>query len=166
MRSLEREIASICRKVARQVVEDAKGKDAADRDRRQERPQVPRRARSTALGKKEEHDEIGLTNGLAVTQYGGGDLLACEVAVVPGKGKLVITGLLEKGMEESAQAAMSYVRSRAAIARARAGLLPEGRRARSLPGVHPQGRPERRRHDGDVARERAHQGARCGATSR
>jgi ATP-dependent Lon protease len=46
---------------------------------------------------------------------GGGELLACEVAVVPGKGKLVITGLLEKGMEESAQAAMSYVRSRAAV---------------------------------------------------
>ncbi len=65
------------------------------------------------VGKKEEHDEIGLTNGLSVTSNGGGELLACEVAVVPGKGKLVITGLLEKGMEESAQAAMSYVRSRA-----------------------------------------------------
>jgi ATP-dependent Lon protease len=65
------------------------------------------------VGKKEEHDEIGLTNGLSVTSNGGGELLACEVAVVAGKGKLVITGLLEKGMEESAQAAMSYVRSRA-----------------------------------------------------
>jgi ATP-dependent Lon protease len=42
----------------------------------------------------------------------GGDLLPTEAVVVPGKGKLVITGLLEKGMEESAQAAMSYVRSR------------------------------------------------------
>jgi ATP-dependent Lon protease len=61
----------------------------------------------------EEHDEIGLTNGLSVTSMGGGELLACEVSVVPGKGKLVITGLLEKGMEESAQAAMSYIRSRA-----------------------------------------------------
>jgi ATP-dependent Lon protease len=67
------------------------------------------------LGKKEEHDEIGLTNGLSVTSNGGGELLACEVSVVSGKGKLVITGLLEKGMEESAQAAMSYVRSRAAV---------------------------------------------------
>ena len=67
------------------------------------------------VGKKEEHDEIGLTNGLSVTSNGGGELLACEVAVVAGKGKLVITGLLEKGMEESAQAAMSYVRSRAEV---------------------------------------------------
>ena len=66
------------------------------------------------LNKKEERDEIGLTNGLSVTNSGGGELLACEVAVVSGKGKLVITGLLKKGMEESAQAAMSYVRSRAA----------------------------------------------------
>ncbi len=65
------------------------------------------------VGKKEEHDEIGLVNGLAVTSNGGGELLACEVTVVPGKGKLVITGLLGKGMQESAQAAMSYVRSRA-----------------------------------------------------
>jgi ATP-dependent Lon protease len=45
----------------------------------------------------------------------GGDILDCEVSVVPGKGKLVITGLLEKGMEESAQAAMSYIRSRGGI---------------------------------------------------
>ncbi|RYZ59386.1 MAG: endopeptidase La, partial [Proteobacteria bacterium] len=65
------------------------------------------------VGKKEEHDEVGLTNGLSVMGDGGGELLPCEVSVVPGKGKLVITGLLEKGMEESAQAAMSYVRSRA-----------------------------------------------------
>src|SRR5262249_27589955 len=63
------------------------------------------------LGKKEERDEIGLVNGLAVTSVGG-DLLPAEATVIPGKGKLVITGLLEKGMEESAQAAMSYVRSR------------------------------------------------------
>src|SRR5690606_21301912 len=63
------------------------------------------------LGKKEEQDHIGLTHGLSVSDYGG-DILDCEVSVVPGKGKLVITGLLEKGMEESAQAAMSYIRSR------------------------------------------------------
>jgi ATP-dependent Lon protease len=64
-------------------------------------------------GKKEEKDEIGLTNGLAVTQYGG-DLLAAEVTVVPGKGKLITTGKLGDVMQESAQAAMSYVRSRSA----------------------------------------------------
>ena len=110
VRSLEREIASICRKVARQVVADGKEKaiEVVGKD-------VPRYlgVPKFRVGKKEEHDEIGLTNGLSVTSNGGGELLACEVAVVAGKGKLVITGLLEKGMEESAQAAMSYVRSRA-----------------------------------------------------
>jgi ATP-dependent Lon protease len=110
VRSLEREIASIARKVARQVVAEGKEKpiDIAGKD-------VPRYlgVPKFRVGKKEEHDEVGLTNGLSVTSNGGGELLACEVAVVPGKGKLVITGLLEKGMEESAQAAMSYVRSRA-----------------------------------------------------
>ncbi len=110
VRSLEREIASISRKVARQVV--AEGKEKAIEVVGKEVPKylgVPK----FRVGKKEEHDEIGLTNGLSVTSNGGGELLACEVAVVSGKGKLVITGLLEKGMEESAQAAMSYVRSRA-----------------------------------------------------
>jgi ATP-dependent Lon protease len=110
VRSLEREIASIARKVARQVV--AEGKDKPIEIVGKDVPKylgVPK----FRVGKKEEHDEIGLTNGLSVTSNGGGELLACEVAVVPGKGKLVITGLLEKGMEESAQAAMSYVRSRA-----------------------------------------------------
>jgi ATP-dependent Lon protease len=109
VRSLEREIASISRKVARQVVNDGKKPiEIVAKD-------VPRYlgVPKYRVGKKEEHDEIGLTNGLSVTSNGGGELLACEVAVVPGKGKLVITGLLEKGMEESAQAAMSYVRSRA-----------------------------------------------------
>ncbi len=110
VRSLEREIASIARKVARKVVADGKEKpiDVVGKD-------VPAYlgVPKYRVGKKEEHDEIGLTNGLSVTSNGGGELLACEVTVVPGKGKLVITGLLEKGMEESAQAAMSYVRSRA-----------------------------------------------------
>jgi ATP-dependent Lon protease len=118
VRSLEREIASIARKVARHVVTEGKDKpiDVAGKD-------VPKYlgVPKYRVGKKEEHDEIGLTNGLSVTSNGGGELLACEVAVVAGKGKLVITGLLEKGMEESAQAAMSYVRSRAQVL----GLEPE-----------------------------------------
>ncbi|MBX3231152.1 MAG: endopeptidase La [Labilithrix sp.] len=118
VRSLEREISSICRKVARKVVNEGKEKPI----------EVVAKTVPTFLGvpkfslnKKEERDEIGLTNGLSVTSSGGGELLACEVAVVAGKGKLVITGLLEKGMEESAQAAMSYVRSRAGAL----GLDPE-----------------------------------------
>jgi ATP-dependent Lon protease len=68
------------------------------------------------LGKKEDRDQVGLTHGLSVSSYGG-DTLDCEVAVVEGKGKLSITGLLEKGMSESAQAAMSYIRSRALVLR-------------------------------------------------
>jgi ATP-dependent Lon protease len=120
VRSLERELASVCRKVARQVVNDAKEADLAPA---QVAPieivakTIPKYlgVPKFRLGKREERDEVGLTNGLSVTSNGGGELLACEVAVVPGKGKLVITGLLEKGMEESAQAAMSYVRSRAKV---------------------------------------------------
>ncbi|MEZ4230868.1 MAG: endopeptidase La [Polyangiaceae bacterium] len=109
VRNLERELGGICRKVALKVVKE--GRDQAFRVEAGEVPKylgVPK----YRLGKKEEHDEIGLTHGLSVSSYGG-DILDCEVSVVPGKGKLVITGLLEKGMEESAQAAMSYIRSRA-----------------------------------------------------
>ena len=109
VRSLEREIASISRKIARKVVAEGKNPIEVVAKDVPSYLGVPK----FRVGKKEEHDEIGLTNGLSVTSNGGGELLACEVAVVPGKGKLVITGLLEKGMEESAQAAMSYVRSRA-----------------------------------------------------
>jgi ATP-dependent Lon protease len=110
VRALEREIASVARKVARRVV--AEGPDTVIDILAKDIPRylgVPK----FSVGKQEEHDEVGLTNGLSVTSMGGGEILACEVAVVAGKGKLVITGLLEKGMEESAQAAMSYVRSRA-----------------------------------------------------
>jgi ATP-dependent Lon protease len=108
VRSLEREIASICRKVARKVV--AVGKEAAIEVDGKSVPRylgVPK----YRIGKTGQRDEIGLVNGLAVTSLGG-DLLPAEATVVPGKGKLVITGLLEKGMEESGQAAMSYVRGR------------------------------------------------------
>jgi ATP-dependent Lon protease len=108
VRALEREIASICRKIARRVV--AEGKDKAIEI---DTKSVPRHlgVPKYRIGRKEERDEIGLVTGLAVTSLGG-DLLPAEATVVPGKGKLVITGLLEKGMEESGQAAMSYVRSR------------------------------------------------------
>ena len=108
VRSLEREIGSVCRKVAREVVKS--GKDKPYRIAAKAIPKylgVPK-FRSSMIGEK---DEIGLTNGLAYTTYGG-TTLECEVTVVPGKGKIVITGLLEKGMQESAQAAMSYIRSR------------------------------------------------------
>jgi ATP-dependent Lon protease len=111
VRSLEREIASVCRKAALKVVRE--GKEQKIEIKGTDVPGflgVPK----YRLGKKEEADGIGLTHGLSVSDHGG-DILDCEVSVVAGKGKLVITGLLEKGMEESAQAAMSYVRSRSNI---------------------------------------------------
>ncbi len=110
VRSLEREIASICRKVALEVV-----KEGATEPREIKGTDVPRYlgVPKYRLGKKDEHDQVGLAHGLSVSDHGG-DILDCEVTVLPGKGKLVITGLLEKGMEESAQAAMSYIRARAA----------------------------------------------------
>jgi len=111
VRNLEREIGSICRKIARQVLKD--GDEAKDKVYRVEAKDI-----ADYLGvpkyrpdKTNEKDHVGLTNGLAVNAFGG-SILECEVAVVPGKGKLHITGLLEKGMQESAQAAMSYIRSR------------------------------------------------------
>jgi ATP-dependent Lon protease len=111
VRSLERELASVCRKVALKVVKE--GKEQKLEIRGADVPTylgVPK----FRLGKKEELDAIGLTHGLSVSDHGG-DILDCEVSVVAGKGKLVITGLLEKGMEESAQAAMSYIRSRSTV---------------------------------------------------
>ena len=98
VRSLEREIASVCRKVARKVVAERQG---ASRSRSSPKS-VPKYlgVPKYRLGKKEEKDEIGLVNGLAVTQSAATSSPA-EATVVPGKGKLVITGLLEKGMEES-----------------------------------------------------------------
>jgi ATP-dependent Lon protease len=111
VRNLERELGSVCRKIAREVLKvDDAGKG--------EKVRVVAKAVPKYLGvpkfsanKAGDKDEIGLTNGLAYMTYGGA-ILECEVAVVPGKGKLVITGLLEKGMQESAQAAVSYIRSR------------------------------------------------------
>ncbi len=109
VRSLERELASLCRKIARRVL--AEGKDKAFSVAAKDVPGYLGPLKYT-VGRKEERDELGLTMGLAVTAIGG-DLLANEVAVVPGKGKLIITGKLGDVMQESAQAAMSYVRSRA-----------------------------------------------------
>jgi ATP-dependent Lon protease len=120
VRNLEREIATVCRKIARDVV----AKKAPLQVRIDDAPLTPgwritpkRLPRYLGphryrYGKQEGVDEIGLVNGLAVTMYGG-DLLATEVSIVAGKGKLVLTGKLGDVMQESAQAAISYVRSRA-----------------------------------------------------
>jgi ATP-dependent Lon protease len=114
VRSLERELGSICRKVALKVVKDKEQKEhkgieipAADIPKYLGVPRY-------RLDKPEGQSEVGLVHGLSVSDYGG-DILDCEVAVVPGRGKLKITGLLEQGMAESGHAAISYVRSRAGV---------------------------------------------------
>jgi len=109
VRNLEREIASVCRKVARQIT-NKKGKKFVNVTGRsiQKYLGVPR----FRYGMIEQNDEIGLATGMAWTQVGG-ELLAIETVVLPGKGKLTVTGKLGEVMQESAQAALSYVRSRA-----------------------------------------------------
>ncbi len=109
VRGLERELASICRKMAREVLKHGKEKRMRVTESRVQKYLGAPRYR---YGRAEQRDEIGLTTGLAWTQVGG-EILMTEVSILPGKGKLIITGKLGDVMQESAQAAMSYVRSRA-----------------------------------------------------
>jgi len=110
VRNLERELANICRKVARKVVKEGKGLQlTVGPDDLQEYLGVIK-FRDT---KAEEKNEIGLATGLAWTEVGG-QILNIEATIMPGKGKLLLTGKLGDVMQESGQAAMSYVRSRAA----------------------------------------------------
>ena len=109
VRNLEREISSICRKTARKVVNQKDGKKHI----------ISATTIASLLGPPpfkisqiEETDQIGLVTGLAWTQVGG-ELLCVETLTMPGKGKLSITGKLGDVMKESAQAAVSFVRSRA-----------------------------------------------------
>jgi ATP-dependent Lon protease len=109
VRNLEREIQSICRKVARHVVSEGKGYlDEITSERVTAHLGVPRFRPSMA----EEKDEIGIATGLAWTEVGG-ELLVSEATLMPGKGRLMLTGKLGDVMQESAQAALSYIRSRA-----------------------------------------------------
>ncbi|MGI6727655.1 MAG: endopeptidase La [Anaerovoracaceae bacterium] len=108
VRNLEREIANICRKAARQVVENKK-----------ETINISVSNIEKYLGKKRYHydkiegeNEVGITTGLAWTIVGG-DTLSIETIAVPGTGKLVLTGQLGDVMQESAKAGISYIRSRA-----------------------------------------------------
>lgn len=109
VRTLERQLATVCRKAARILVTE---------DRK--RIVVTEKNVVEFLGKKkfrygeaEHQDQIGVATGLAYTAAGG-DTLAIEVSLYPGKGKLILTGKLGDVMKESAQAAFSYIRSRAA----------------------------------------------------
>jgi ATP-dependent Lon protease len=108
VRNLEREISSICRKVARKVVVQGKGfSEEITASKVTEYLGVPRFRPTLA----EEHNEIGVATGLAWTEVGG-EILVTEATLMPGKGHLTLTGKLGDVMQESAQAAMSYVRSR------------------------------------------------------
>ncbi len=115
VRNLEREIGNICRKVARAVVDL--------RSAKKKLPQVTVRSATVSeyLGPQkfrdlqaEKKNEVGATMGLAWTEMGG-QLLTTEATIMPGRGKLTTTGKLGDVMQESAQAAMSYVRSRAPL---------------------------------------------------
>jgi len=136
VRNLEREIGKVCRKVAKVIIRDeeiAKHKKTAKTDgkktaKKKTRAKVKRASKTSYAvntkklvellgphkykhGKIESDNEIGLTNGMAYTEVGG-DMLAVEVTVVPGRGKFTVTGQLGDVMKESCSAAMSYVRSR------------------------------------------------------
>jgi ATP-dependent Lon protease len=109
VRNLEREISSICRKVARKVVVEGKEfKEEITPEKVTEYLGVPRFRPSLA----EESNEVGIATGLAWTEVGG-ELLVSEATLMPGKGKLTLTGKLGDVMQESAQAALSFVRSKA-----------------------------------------------------
>jgi len=108
VRGLEREIAGICRKVAKEVTQKDVDKTIKINVNSLNRYLgIPK----FHYGKTEEKDKIGLATGLAWTSVGG-EILQVEAIIMPGKGKLVLTGTLGDVMKESAQAALSYVRSR------------------------------------------------------
>jgi len=117
VRNLEREIANICRKVARKVVKEGKNLQVTMRPEDVGEFLGVIKFRDT---KAEEKNEVGLATGLAWTEVGG-QILNIEVTLMQGKGKLLLTGKLGDVMQESAQAAMSYVRSRAS----QLGLRPD-----------------------------------------
>jgi ATP-dependent Lon protease len=110
VRNLEREIGNVCRKVARKVVKEGQTYGIALTAENIHEFLGVTKFRDTLAHEK---SEIGLVTGLAWTEVGG-SILTTEVAIVDGKGKLTLTGQLGDVMQESAQAAMSYVRSRAA----------------------------------------------------
>ncbi len=115
VRNLERELAKISRKAVKQLLLDKAGKEAKESRSIAVTPRNLDKylgVRRFRFGKAEEMDRVGQVTGLAWTEVGG-ELLSIEAAVVPGKGKLLHTGQLGEVMQESIQAAMSVVRSRA-----------------------------------------------------
>ncbi len=108
VRNLDRQVAKVCRKVARRVVsEQLKDAFQVTEDNVSDLLGIPKYTRSGI----ENEDPVGAVKGMAVTPWGG-ELLDIEVAVVPGSGKLILTGRLGDWLKESAQAAFSYIRAR------------------------------------------------------
>ncbi|MGA2117224.1 MAG: endopeptidase La [Bryobacteraceae bacterium] len=137
VRNLEREVGNVCRKVARQVVNAASDKESSRASAKESSKESPKPGLEQKDGKPlpklvvtaqkltdllgpwrfrdleaEKHNEVGSAVGLAWTEVGG-QILTTECSLMEGKGKLTITGKLGEVMQESAQAAMSYIRSRA-----------------------------------------------------
>jgi ATP-dependent Lon protease len=108
LRNLEREIAKICRKVARRLAEGEQGPFRISRTNLHRYLGVAKIIPEI----DQEADEVGVVTGLAWTQFGG-EIMKIEAATMAGKGKLMLTGHLGEVMKESAQAALSYTRSRA-----------------------------------------------------
>ena len=111
VRNLEREISKICRKVVKGLLLKPRDKQVHVLPRNLDDYLGVRRFR---YGRAEDHDQIGQVTGLAWTEVGG-ELLTIEATVVPGKGKLIHTGQLGGVMQESIQAALTVVRSRAPL---------------------------------------------------
>jgi len=109
LRNLEREIASVCRKVARKIAEGKKELTRVTKGNLHKFLGVPKLLPDS----EQQEDKIGIATGLAWTQAGG-EVLYVEVSPLKGKGQLMLTGQLGDVMKESAQAALSYTRSRAA----------------------------------------------------
>ena len=111
VRNLEREISKICRKVVKNLLLKPSDKQVHVTPKNLDDYLGVRRFR---YGRAEEHDQVGQVTGLAWTEVGG-ELLTIEATMVPGKGKLIHTGQLGAVMQESIQAAMTVVRSRAEL---------------------------------------------------
>ena len=169
VRNLEREIGTLCRKVARQVAESSSNGEPGRARRSPSRACAScSAARASSRRPSAAPAQPGVATGLAWTPVGG-DVLFIEATAYPGEGKLTITGQLGDVMRESAQAALSYVRSHLAE------LAPEldvewfaehDIHIHVPAGATPKDGPERRHHDGHRARVAASPGARCATTSR
>ncbi|MBK8263368.1 MAG: endopeptidase La [Nannocystis sp.] len=109
VRSLERQISAVTRKLAVEYIKDGKSKKSYKIDGRAVQRLLG--ARKYRYNSADSSDQIGMANGLAVTMFGG-DLLPAEATISAGKGKVTLTGKLGEVMQESAQAALTYVRAR------------------------------------------------------